>query len=158
MADCSKNMRFRCRFYQIDNIWWTPKWSNKPLFLDGCCERPCIDTMGNDMRTEISLVTLGVMVSVLLAVLEPTGLQNTLYRSTASGFLVGISQNTMALWASIGFTWKKNSSLVCGGLLFSEKFSGILGKLKQKGFYNILDLSNLMTYLLHLLLHKELKN
>ena len=46
---------------------------------------------------------------------------------------------------------------VCGGLFFSEKFSEILGKLKQKGFYNKLDLSNLMTYLLHLLFHKELK-
>ena len=49
------------------------------------------------MIIEITQFTLGVMVSVLLAVLEPTGLQNTLYRSTASGFLVGISQNTMAL-------------------------------------------------------------
>ena len=42
-------------------------------------------------------------------------------------------------------------------MFFSEKFSvKFLGKLKLKGFYNKLDLSNWMTNLLHLLVCKEL--
>ena len=110
----------------------------------------------------IPVVTLGVMVSVLLAVFEPKGRQNTLRKGSIVFILrwfefVPVKVHRLGV---LGWNVPEYHGAVCINGLHLEiehwrlgilgKFSvKFLGKLKPKGFYNKLDLSNWMTNLLH---------